>query len=78
MESFYLIIPIALIFCIVAIKAFFWAVDHRQFDDLENEGKRILFDDDDSPFSESKLSESKLPESKSTEEQSTSNSNKSP
>jgi cbb3-type cytochrome oxidase maturation protein len=66
LESFYLIIPIALIFCVVAIKAFFWAVDHRQFDDLENEGKRILFDDDDSLSPQS------------TDEKSTSNSNKLP
>jgi len=70
LESFYLIIPIALIFCVVAIKAFFWAVDHRQFDDLENEGKRILFDDDDSLSPESKPN--------STEPKSTSNSNKLP
>lgn len=46
MNSFYFIIPIALVFCVIAIKAFFWAIDNRQFDDLENEGRRILFDDD--------------------------------
>jgi cbb3-type cytochrome oxidase maturation protein len=45
-SSFYFIIPIAIVFCALAIGAFFWAIDHGQFDDLESEGKRILFDDD--------------------------------
>lgn len=49
MNSLYFIIPIAIIFCALAIKAFFWAIDNRQFEDLENEGKRILFDDDITP-----------------------------
>ena len=49
MNSLYFIIPIAIIFCALAIKAFFWAIDNRQFEDLENEGKRILFDDDATP-----------------------------
>lgn len=49
MNSLYFIIPIAIIFCALAIKAFFWAIDNRQFEDLENEGKRILFDDDTTP-----------------------------
>jgi len=48
-NSLYFIIPIAIVFCALAIKAFFWAIDNRQFEDLENEGKRILFDDDTPP-----------------------------
>jgi cbb3-type cytochrome oxidase maturation protein len=48
-NSFYFIIPMAIVFCALAIWAFFWAIDHGQFDDLENEGKRILFDDDPEP-----------------------------
>lgn len=46
MSSFYFLIPIALVFCAVAIAAFFWAVDRGQFDDLDAEGQRILFDDE--------------------------------
>jgi cbb3-type cytochrome oxidase maturation protein len=48
MDSIYLLIPIALLFTGIAIKAFFWAVDSKQFDDLESASKSILFDDDES------------------------------
>lgn len=46
MESFYLITPIALILIAVAIKLFIWAVNSGQFDDLDREASRILFDDE--------------------------------
>ena len=46
MESIYLLIPIALIFTAIAIKVFFWAIDSKQFDDLDAAGKSILFDDE--------------------------------
>lgn len=46
MSSLLVLVPIALVLLGVAIWAFVWAVDHEQFDDLENEGSRILFDDD--------------------------------
>ena len=45
MESLYILIPIALLFIAIAVSIFFWAVKSGQFDDLEAEGKRILFDD---------------------------------
>lgn len=45
MESLYLLIPVALVFVALAIKLFFWAVKSGQYDDLNTEGKRILFDD---------------------------------
>ena len=45
MEVLYLLIPIALVFVAVAIKLFFWAVKSGQYDDLDTEGKRILFDE---------------------------------
>lgn len=48
MDSLYLLIPITVIFIAVAVKLFFWAVNSGQYDDLETEGRRILFDDDDS------------------------------
>ena len=46
MESIYLLIPIALVFTALAIKIFFWAIDSKQFDDLDSASKSILFDDD--------------------------------
>lgn len=46
MQSLYILIPVALVFCLIAIKLFVWSVDHRQFDDLDREGRRILEDDD--------------------------------
>jgi cbb3-type cytochrome oxidase maturation protein len=46
MNSIYILIPIALIFTAIAIRAFFWAVDNKQYDDLDAAGQSILFDDD--------------------------------
>ncbi len=47
MESLYLLIPIALIFCVIAIKLLLWAIDSGQYDDLDKEAWRILADEDD-------------------------------
>ena len=47
MASLYLLIPVSLIFCALAVWIFFWAVNNGQYDDLEGEADRILFDDDD-------------------------------
>lgn len=44
MESLYLLIPISLVFIAIAIRLFFWAVNSGQYDDLDSEGERILFD----------------------------------
>ena len=44
MESLYLLIPISVIFIVIAIRLFFWAVNSGQYDDLDSEGERILFD----------------------------------
>lgn len=46
MEMMYLLIPGTLFFLGLTIKIFYWAVNSGQFDDLETEGHRILFDDD--------------------------------
>jgi cbb3-type cytochrome oxidase maturation protein len=45
-DSLYFLIPIAVVFVALAIKVFFWAVNNGQYDDLETEGRRILFEDD--------------------------------
>lgn len=47
MASLYLLIPVSLIFCALAIAIFFWAVNNGQYDDLDAEGERLLFGDDD-------------------------------
>ena len=50
MESLYLLIPIALIFCALAIRLLLWAIDNGQYDDLDKEGWRIVGDaDEDAP-----------------------------
>jgi cbb3-type cytochrome oxidase maturation protein len=49
MDSLYLLIPIALVFCAVAIKLLLWAIDNGQYDDLDKEGWRILADEEPPP-----------------------------
>jgi cbb3-type cytochrome oxidase maturation protein len=44
-DSLYLLIPIALVFCAIAIKLLLWAISSGQYDDLEKEAWRILADD---------------------------------
>jgi cbb3-type cytochrome oxidase maturation protein len=57
-ESLYLLIPVALIFCVIVIKLLLWAIDSGQYDDLDKEGWRILADDDPvNPSSETKESD---------------------
>ena len=46
MEIIYVLIPIAMIFVVIAIALFFWSVKSNQFDDLDREGINILFDED--------------------------------
>ena len=46
MQIIFLLIPLALILLGGAVFAFFWAVRHGQFDDLDREASRILFDED--------------------------------
>ena len=47
MESLYLLIPIAIVIVAAAIAVFFWAVKSGQYDDLDTEASRILFDETD-------------------------------
>jgi cbb3-type cytochrome oxidase maturation protein len=51
MNVLYLLIPIALVILVIAIKLLFWAINNGQYDDLDMEGHRILFDDDDAQLS---------------------------
>ena len=47
MESLYLLIPISIIFIVIALSLYFWAVNSGQYDDLDAEGERLLFDNED-------------------------------
>ncbi|MBE0368530.1 cbb3-type cytochrome oxidase assembly protein CcoS [Pseudoalteromonas sp. MMG013] len=46
MSIIYILIPIAILFVIIAIGIFFWAVKSEQFSDLNKQGHSILFEDD--------------------------------
>jgi cbb3-type cytochrome oxidase maturation protein len=47
MESLYFLIPIALVFCAIAIRLLLWAIDSGQYDDLDKEAWKILADEDE-------------------------------
>lgn len=47
MSSLYLLIPLSLVFLAVAVAIFFWAVKSGQYDDLDSEAERMLFEDDE-------------------------------
>ena len=49
MESLYLLIPVVLVFLVLAIRFLSWAIRNGQYDDLDTEGQRILFDEDAKP-----------------------------
>ena len=55
MASLYLLIPIAVIFVVVALALFFWAVDASQFDDPDGAAHSILFDEPPPPQQEQPL-----------------------
>ncbi|MDX1734305.1 MAG: cbb3-type cytochrome oxidase assembly protein CcoS [Halioglobus sp.] len=55
MDSLYLLIPIALVFCAVAVRLLIWAINSGQYDDLDKEAWRILADDEaDKPAGDSR------------------------
>ena len=54
MDVIYLLIPLAMMLLAAAIAAFLWAVKHEQFDDLDREAYRILFDEDETLIKKSK------------------------
>ncbi len=61
MDSLYLLIPLAIILVALAVWALFWAVRSGQYDDLDTDSRRILFDDQDHPPTTGKRSEDSLP-----------------
>ncbi|KPD23934.1 MULTISPECIES: cbb3-type cytochrome oxidase assembly protein CcoS [Idiomarina] len=58
MSVIYALIPVAIIFVIIAIAVFFWAVRSDQFEDIERQGLNILMDDDKPKDADNKEQES--------------------
>ncbi|EOB1205690.1 cbb3-type cytochrome oxidase assembly protein CcoS [Photobacterium damselae subsp. damselae] len=54
MASLYILIPIAIVFVIIAVAIFLWAVKSDQYDDLERQGSNILFEEDEETTSNNK------------------------
>jgi cbb3-type cytochrome oxidase maturation protein len=46
MDIVYLLIPLSLVLVFLIGAVFWWALRHRQFEDLEGPAHRILMDDD--------------------------------
>lgn len=44
MESLYFLIPLSMVVVGLGVWLFFWAVNNGQYDDLDGEAERILFD----------------------------------
>tara|TARA_R110002073_G_scaffold243078_1_gene405279 strand:- start:67 stop:270 length:204 start_codon:yes stop_codon:yes gene_type:complete len=57
MASLYILIPIALLFCVIAIKLLLWAINNGQYEDLDKEAWRILADEEKPADSSSDLPE---------------------
>ena len=53
MASLYILIPIALLFCGIAIKLLLWAINSGQYEDLDKEAWRILADEEEPAGSDS-------------------------
>ena len=49
MSSLYILVPISLLLLVAAILGFLWAVERRQFEDLDSPAWRVLLDDDAKP-----------------------------
>lgn len=47
MNVIYFLIPIAIIFVVIAIFLFKWAVKSNQFSDLDKQGYSVLFEDEE-------------------------------
>jgi cbb3-type cytochrome oxidase maturation protein len=53
MDSLFLLVPIALVFCFIAIKLLLWAIGSGQYDDLDKEAYRVLMEDPQESVQES-------------------------
>ena len=55
MSIIYLMVPLAILLALVAVVAFYWALNSGQFDDVETPAQRILFQEA-SPVGQSEAS----------------------
>ncbi len=51
MNIIFVLIPIAILFVVIAGAVFFWAIRSEQFEDLDRQGSNILFDEEQRPLS---------------------------
>ncbi|KVX03018.1 cytochrome C oxidase Cbb3 [Shewanella frigidimarina] len=56
MSIIYVLIPIAMLFVLIAVSIFFWAVKSEQFDDLDRQSVSILFDEDENSMNKNSSS----------------------
>jgi cbb3-type cytochrome oxidase maturation protein len=49
MSGILYLIPIALLLGLLGLGAFLWSLRSGQYDDLDGDAQRILFDDEDEP-----------------------------
>ena len=47
MSVIYIVLPLSLIFVVLAVTIFVWATQSGQFDDMETPGLRMLNDDEE-------------------------------
>lgn len=50
MNIIFVLIPIAILFVVIAGAVFFWAIRSEQFEDLDRQGSNILFDEEQRPL----------------------------
>lgn len=58
MEVLFILVPVSLVIVMVSLIAFVWSVNNKQYDDLDKEAERILFDEEN--LSNTNISEDNL------------------
>ena len=70
MSILYLLLPIALIFLVIAVGFFFWAIRNGQYDDMESQALKIIIEDRQKQKNEPTVCRTQQPEIKHSEESS--------
>ena len=45
MNIIFVLIPLSLLLLAIAVAVFFWAINNKQYDDLDSPAHKIVFDD---------------------------------